>query len=146
MAKKLIKEENTVMSTNKKTIRIAGNAIVLTSRLKLETIKKMEKFNPNTLALVEVNKDEENEIFRIETGTIGSISKYGICFNSSNKEGYAQVTTLLPEGVTDKKGYIKDNLATVIFMLKDLEEAVNSSCAQLDAAFAQLDSEIVEEE
>lgn len=128
-----------------KTIRIVGNAIVLTSKLKFATIQKMEKYNSNALCLIEKNGEEENEIFRVMTGKLSSIAKHGIVFAEANKDGYAVATTLFPVGVTDKKEYIKDNFATVLFMLKDLEAVIETSCAELEAAFAKLDEEIEEE-
>ena len=79
------------------------------------------------------------------TGKLSSIAKHGIVFAEANKEGYAVATTLFPIGVTDKKEYIKDNFATVLFMLKDLEAVITTSCAELEAAFAKLDEEIEEE-
>lgn len=127
-----------------KKIKIAGNAIVLTSALKFETIQKMEKYNKNALCLVEVKNDEENEIFRIGTGKSSSISKYGVTFMEANKDGYAVATILLPEGIADKKTYIKDNFGTALLLLSDLEDAVKTSCAAFEAAYAKLDTEIEE--
>lgn len=135
-------EQKTVKTT--KRIKIAGNAIVLTSKLKFATIQKMEKYNPDALCLVEIKNDEENEIFRIATGKTSSISKFGITFMEADKKGNATATVLLPEGVTDKKEYIKDNFATALFMLSDLEDAVNTACAELEAAYAKLDADIEE--
>ena len=132
------------VSTENKRIKIAGNALVLTSKLKFATIQKMEKYNPDALCLVEVKNDEENEIFRIGTGKSSSIGKYGITFMEANKEGFATATILFPENVSDKKEYIKDNFATALFMLSDLEDAVNTACAELEAAYAKLDKEIEE--
>lgn len=127
-----------------KTIKIAGNAMVLTSKLKFETIQKMEKYNPNALCLVEVKNDEENEVFRIGTGKLSGINKFGITFAEADKDGFATATVLFPQNVTDKKTYIKDNFATALFMLKDLEDAVKTACAELEAAYAKLDNEIEE--
>ena len=104
----------------------------------------MEKYNPNALVLVEVKHDEEYEVFRIGTGKLSSIGKYGITFAEANKDGFATATVLFPENVTDKKAYIKDNFATVLFMLKDVEDAVATACAALEADFAKLDEEIEE--
>lgn len=127
-----------------KKVKIAGNALVLTSKLKYATIQKMEKYNPDALALVEVKRDEEYEVFRIGTGKLSSIGKYGITFAEANKDGFATATVLFPENITDKKAYIKDNFATVLFMLKDVEDAVATACAALEADFAKLDEEIEE--
>ena len=130
--------------TEVKRIKIAGNAVVLTSKLKFATIQKMEKYNPNALCLTETKKDEEIEIFRIATGKTSSIGKYGITFMEANKDGYAIATILLPENTTDKKAYIKDNLGNAIFMLTDLEALVETACAELEAAYDKLDTEIEE--
>lgn len=144
--KTIVKKEATTLATENKTkrIKIAGNAVVITSTLKLEVIKKMEKYNPDALCLVEVKDNEENEIFRIATGKTSTISKFGITFMEANAEGFATATVMLPEGTTDKKAYIKDNFATALFMLKDLEDAVTTACAQLEAAYAKLDEDIME--
>ena len=128
-----------------KRIRIIGNALVLTSKLKFETIQKMEKYNRNALCLIEVKNDEETEIFRIGTGKVSAISKYGITFMEADKDGFATATVLFPEGVADKREFIQDNFATALFMLNDLEDAVNTACAELEAAYEALDKEIVEE-
>ena len=130
--------------TEVKRIKIAGNAVVLTSKLKFATIQKIEKYNPNALCLTETKKDEEVEIFRIATGKTSSIGKYGITFMEANKEGYAIATILLPENTADKKAYIKDNLGNAIFMLTDLEALVETACAELKAAYDKLDTEIEE--
>lgn len=145
--KEMNKIINTASVTEKKTktIKIVGNAMILTSKLKLATIQKMEKYNPKALSLYEINKDEEVEVFKIMSGKLSSINKFGIVFAEANKDGYAVATTLFPTDVNDKKTYIKDNFATVLFMLKDLEAAIETSCAELEAAFSTLDEEIEEE-
>lgn len=130
--------------SNTKRIKIAGNAIVLTSKLKFSTIQKMEKYNNDALCLVEVKNNEENEIFRISTGKTSSIGKYGITFMEADKNGNAVATVMLPEGVTDKKAYVKDNFGTTLFMLSELEAVVETACAELEAAYAELDKEIEE--
>lgn len=127
-----------------KRIKIVGNALVLTSKLKFTTIQKMEKYNRDALCLIEVKGDEENEIFRIGTGKTSSIGKYGITFMEANKEGYATATILFPENTQNKKEFIKDNFATALFMLNDLEDAVITACAELDAAYEALDKDIEE--
>ena len=138
---KTMGESNTPIS---KKIKIAGNAVVLTSKLQFATIQKMEKYNKDALCLVEVKNDEEAEIFRIGTGKTSSISKFGITFMEANKNGNAVATIMLPEGVTDKKAFIKDNYATALFMLADLEDAVETACAELETAYTKLDAEIEE--
>lgn len=138
-------QKNVKTENKTKRIKIVGNALVLTSKLKFATIQKMEKYNRNALCLVEVKNDEENEIFRIGTGKTSNISKFGITFMEANKDGFATATVLFPEGTTDKREFIKDNFATTLFMLNDLENAVETACAALEAAYAELDKTIEEE-
>lgn len=140
-------EKEVTKSTSKtfKRIKIVGNALVLTSKLKFATIQKMEKYNPDALCLVEVKGEDENEIFRIATGKTSNISKYGITFMEANKDGFATATVLFPEGTKDKREFVKDNFATSLFMLADLEDAVLTACAELEAAYAELDANIEEE-
>ena len=125
-------------------IQIAGNAFVLTSTLMLETLKMLEKRDNKALCLTEHCKDEEKEIFRISTGKIASISKYGITFAEANKAGYATATVLFPEKVKDKKQFIKENFANTIFMLNELENRAKNACKNLERAYAELDKLIEE--
>ena len=127
-----------------KRIQILGNAFTVTSNLKFETIQKLEKYDDQALCLKELSNDEEKELFRISTGKIASISKYGITFAEANKAGYATATMLFPESVKDKKEYIKDNFANTLFMLNEVEHSAERACLYLEKAFAELD-EIIEE-
>ena len=134
-----------VKETPKK-VRIVGNAVVLTSKVKFDTILKLEKYNKNALCLVETQKDgSEKEIFRIMTGKASAISKYGIVFAEKNTAGYAVATVLLPDRTENKKEYVKDNFGSILFMLNDLEAAIETIKTSLEAAYAKLDEEIVEE-
>jgi len=130
---------------NMSRIKIIGNAFVLTSTLKFDCIKKLEKLNPNALCLSEQQGDEIIELFRIGTGKAGAVSKYGITFATQNKEGYATVTALIPDDVTNKKDFIKDAYAKTLFLLKDLEDCVKVSEAEIDKIYEELDKEIEEE-
>lgn len=126
-------------------IKITGNAVILTSKLKLETIKKMEKYNSDALTIFDVVEDENIELFKIGSGVVSNINRFGITFAEANKTGEAVATVLLPANVTDKKAFVKENFANAIFYLQDLEAAVETSCAELEAAYAELDKIIVEE-
>lgn len=124
-------------------VRILGNAFVITSKLKFENIKKMEKLSNETLCLVEIEKDDTiNEVFRISTGKVASISPYGITYNEANTEGYAIATSTFPADVTDKKAFIKDNLAKVMLMLDELEMHVAEDLVKLEKRYEELDKDI----
>ena len=135
--------EKTVEKKATPRIRILGNAFVVTSKLKFENIKKMEKLSNESLCLVEIDKEEcVNEVFRIGTGCVASISAYGVTYNEANAEGYAIATSTFPADVTDKKAFIKDNLARTILMLDELEAHIKEDLVKLEERYAELDKEI----
>lgn len=127
-----------------KKIQIVGNAVLLTSKLKLDTIKKIEKFNKDLLCLTEIKDDEVKELFRINVGKTASLSKYGVTFTNANAEGYACTTFLLPNNVKDRKEYIKEEYGTALFMLSDLEDAIATAESEINAAFEKLNDDITE--
>ena len=137
MAEKSVEKKTTAR------VRILGNAFVITSKLKFENIKKMEKLSNETLCLVEIEKNDTiNEVFRISTGKVASISPYGITYNEANTEGYAIATSTFPADVTDKKAFIKDNLAKVMLMLDELEMHVAEDLVKLEKRYEELDKDI----
>lgn len=135
------KENKKQMATK---VTISGNALVLTSSIKLDTIKKMQKYNPDALVVCAKENEEIVEIFKIMAGTTGTICKAGIVFATEDKNGYATVTELIPECVKDKRQWVKENYASVLFMLQGLEQAIEDAEADVEKAFKELDSIITE--
>lgn len=131
-------------TTSFKRVQIVGNAFMIVSKLKLETIKSLEKYDNNALCLKDYSNDEEKEVFRISTGKTASISKFGITFAEENKEGFATATMLFPANTTNKKQFIKDNYGKVLFLLNDVEYSAIRAYDRTQKAFAELDS-IIEE-
>ena len=125
-------------------IKIAGNAMIITSSLKLDSIKHIEKYDPRALAMHTYSRDEEIEIFRVSTAATASVGKFGIAFSEADKNGFATATILFPEGVTDKKAFIRDNFTTALLMLCDVEQQVQASCDRLNNTFKMLDEAIEE--
>lgn len=135
--------EKTVEKKATPRVRILGNAFVITSKLKFENIKKMEKLSNETLCLVEIERDDTvNEVFRISTGKVASVSPYGITYNEANPDGYAIATSTFPSDVTDKKAFIKENLAKVMLMLDELEMHVADGLEKLEKRYEELDKDI----
>ena len=135
------------MATEKtKTIRIIEDACVITSQLKLEDIKKVQKIRPKALALYTTDCEGNiEEIFKVAAGSSSSISSFGIVFNKANKNGFATITTLFPEHVKDKKGWILDNYAKLFVMLKEVEKNVKHELTEIAEMFNNIENEIEEE-
>lgn len=123
---------------------INDSILILTSNLKLEDIKKLEKTDKGALTLAETDSDGyETELFKIATGPAGNITKYGITFDSQNKDGYACATIILPklENITTKE-YIKTELYSVFLYLTRLENMLKDYLEEVDEI---LNNIIVEE-
>lgn len=127
-----------------KKVQIIGNALLLTSKLKLDTIKKIEKFNKDLLCLTEVNGDEVKELFRISIGKTADISKYGVVFTNADTNGNACATILLPNNLKNRTEYVKEEYGTALFMLSDLEDAIATAESEINAAFEKLNDDITE--
>lgn len=116
-------------------INVNGNAIVVTSALKLEDIKTVEKFRPEALE-VYGGKDGKELVFSIGTTKgEGSISKYGISFGAGNLTGTGEAcVTVMPKDVSaDKvKEYIADNWGGALMHLKALETSVAAVLGEIN--------------
>lgn len=96
-------------------IKIVGNSLTLVSDVKAEDLNRVLRVNPKAGILF--NEDNE-EIFRISMGSSGSMSKYGVVFDSKNSDGNAYITIApvnrstetTPEAVTEAYLPIIDKL------------------------------------
>lgn len=103
---------------------IAGDAVVITSALKLEDIKTIEKYRPNELVL-RGGEDGKEPIFALGT-TIGSgsINAVGTSFSREANDGSGlAVITMVMTGVPteDVKDWAADRLGSSVICLNALE-------------------------
>lgn len=122
------------------TIKIAGEAIVITSSLKVTDLKDATKWAPESLRLMGTGEDDRKKI-KFSTGLTsgeGVLNAKGISFheNSMNADGYAQLTIKAPNGTSDVKKYFVDTYGLNIMMLSELENQVADS---LDNVRTQID-------
>lgn len=94
-------------------IVIAGDAVVVTSTLKMEDIKTIEKYRPNDLVL-KGGEDGKEPIFAIGVTTgAGSINQNGASFGREASDGSKLATiTMIAEG--QKPGNIKEWVADTL--------------------------------
>lgn len=65
-------------------VTVLGNALVISSALKLEDIRTLEKYAPEALQL----KNEDKEVvFAVGAGKSGDVSKYGVTFADELPDG-----------------------------------------------------------
>lgn len=116
-------------------ITIAGDAIVITSSLKLEDIKTVQKYRPEALLL----HDEDNEpVFCVGiTDGAGNITKYGAEFGRETRDDEKKATMTLiytsdDEGI-DIKEAVVDNIGAAILSLNKIEETVPAVLGEIKA-------------
>lgn len=106
-----------------------GNAAVLTSAIKLEDLKLIEKYKPEALTLT-VRDDDNHKVpvFRAATtkNAYGSVNKNGVCFaQQADANGFAIVTMAMDfKNVADPKDELEDAFGSALARLNELEQAL----------------------
>lgn len=121
-------------------IKIAGDAVVVVSELKLEEIKKIEKYRPKALIL-KGGDDGKEPIYKIGTTTgSGSITEFGAEFNSEthDDEKKATITMCCNCSKDDIKEYVADSIGASVMMLNKLEESLREVLTEIDTEKAQI--------
>ena len=124
-------------------IYILGAAAVLVSAIKLEDWKRVEKFSPEFLKVM----DECGEVsFFIQTGEGGgSVMDEGITWGSyTSSEGYATVTVLLDADVEDKKEAVTGVMGKALLSLMSIEKALPEILDDIKVDETKIGGQIVE--
>lgn len=111
-------------------INVVGRAMVVTSAVKLEDWKSVQKYRASALKLIEKDEDgNKKEIFRVmvdESG-MGSVSNFGLVWGAADASGKATVTKLIPDCVDDVETYIVDTFGAALMNVNKIEEAIPSA-------------------
>ena len=131
-------------------IKILGNSIKITTDLKVDEIKKLQKFAPDALVLVkELPDNTTEEYFRVayKEGK-DSISKYGITFPASTNAGRATITGLIPSDIADKKAFVNEHFGIIIRNLMEVEKQARKALTTVakDAEAIEALIEVVDDE
>lgn len=117
-------------------IKVNGNAVVITSALKLNDVQLIQKYRPDELTL-RGGEDGKEPLFKIGVATsgTGSINKFGVAFDATthNADGKAVITMMLPEGLEgDVKEYIADTIGAPKAMLDKLEATLKDTASEIN--------------
>lgn len=116
-------------------IIIAGSSAVLKSSIKLDTLKKLEKYAPAALCKRD-EKEKKELIFKVGVASegTGSIAGKGIFFApvTHDTEGRATVTLPIPSNVTDAKEWAAETLAHVYNELTSMEASMSAASTKVD--------------
>ena len=127
------------------TIKTLGDALKVTSGLKMDQIKKMEKYNSASLTLTEKIENKVEPIFSLRTGEKASANQYGITLTTIDADGSASATIAIPQNMEKKakQAYVKDTFGVMLNNLIKLEEQVVAKSAEFDKMYAELDKSII---
>lgn len=135
-----------IKADNAANVKIVGSACVVTSSVKLEDYKLVEKYRPEALKLY----DEDNEhevIFAVSTteNEAGSIDKYGAEFGPvASSEGYATITMLIVPG-DDTREVVKEKMGVGLLRLNKIEEGIAAALESIREEDAMIEQFITEE-
>lgn len=126
-------------------VNIVGEAVVITSSMKLEDLVKVKKYRPDALVL-KGGEDGKEPVFRIgvnENGT-GCINQYGAEFSSASHdaEKLATITIIADKDVENIRETVADVLGAGIINLNKLEAKLPEVLREIDAERATVLSSI----
>ena len=115
-------------------INITERAVVFTSDLTIDEIKKVAKYRPKFLNLIDPETKDLVCAIGIATKGNGSISEFGVSFApiSVNAEGKAAVT-IVEEGAADVKQTVIDKYAATVVNVNKIEKAVKEALDSIKA-------------
>ena len=120
-------------------IKKFGEAVVITSELKLEGIKKVAKYRPKDL-VVYGGEDGKEPLFAIGVtdNRFGSVSSCGAEFGAADENGFAQITMNYNGPADSVKETLADELGGALVMLGKLESSIPGVLTEIDADVAQI--------
>ena len=125
-------------------IVIAGDAVVITSAMKLEDLRDVKKYRPTALVL-KGGEDGNEPIFAINvTNGNGDINQYGASFGAATRDDkqLATITLVAPGVEGDIKEFVADKLGSALINLNKLEETLPGVVQSIAAEKAQVMSAI----
>lgn len=116
-------------------IVVAGEAVVITSSMKLEDLRTIQKYRPNALTLMG-GEDGKEPIFSIcVTSGKGEINEYGASFGAETFDDNKLAVITVPAGSVkgDVRDYIADKFGAAYTNLNKLEETLPAVLTQIKA-------------
>ena len=110
-------------------IKTVHKAAVISTELSVKNIKKLEAINPDAL---EIRTEKGDVLFKVATGSVESISKYGIVFADDSK-----ISVLTNSDKALDRDTVAESFGAMLLQLSRVEEQAN---AALESIGADLDS------
>ena len=117
-------------------VDISGASAVLVSDVNLDDWKKVEKYQPEALKIVD---EDGNTLFRVMTGGEGgSADNKGVCFGAYTNSGKVTETTLLEKEATDKVAAVAEVMGNGLLDLNEIEAGIPDVLRDIAAKEAQI--------
>lgn len=117
-------------------IIVAGEAVVITSAMKLADLETIKKYNPKALVLMG-GEDGKEPVFCIgvNRGKAGSINQFSVDFGAETRDDKKLATmTLMTSGVTgDVKEFVADKYGAALMLLNKLEATLPAALEAIAA-------------
>lgn len=117
-------------------IIVAGEAVVITSSMKLADLETIKKYNPKALVLMG-GEDGKEPVFCIgvNRGKAGSINQFSVDFGAETRDDKKLATmTLMTSGVTgDVKEFVADKYGAALMLLNKLETTLPAALEAIAA-------------
>lgn len=117
-------------------IIVAGEAVVITSSMKLADLETIKKYNPKALVLMG-GEDGKEPVFCIgvSRGKTGSINQFSVDFGAETRDDKKLATmTLMTSGVTgDVKEFVADKYGAALMLLNKLEATLPAALEAIAA-------------
>ena len=123
-------------------VEISGASAVLVSDVTLDDWKRVEKYAPEILKIVD---EEGNAVFKVKVGEGGgSINEYGVSFGTyTNEGGKATVTVLLDDDIEDKTAAVTELMGSALLDLNEIENELPDVLKDIEAKEAEIEKLIV---
>ena len=131
-----------VKTDNAAHIDMTGAAAVLVSDVKLSDWKRVEKYAPEALKIVD---EDGTPVFKVMTcESMGSVNQNGVCFGTyTNEGGLATVTIVMADDVKDRKQAVKDIAGQALLDLTEIEKDIPTLIGDIATKEAKIDELIV---
>ena len=117
-------------------IIVAGEAVGITSSMKLTDLETIKKYNPKALVLMG-GEDGKEPVFCIgvNRGKTGSINQFSVDFGAETRDDKKLATmTLMTSGVTgDVKEFVADKYGAALMLLNKLEATLPAALEAIAA-------------
>lgn len=122
-------------------ITVAGEAVVITSAIKLEDYEKVAKYRPAALTLMG-GEDGKEPIFRVAVCPCGKgcINQYGaeFCTATHDDRKLASITMVFAGEGENIKDAVADEIGPALLNLNKIEETIPAVLREIDAEKAKI--------